>query len=228
VYDQSKQRYLLLKSKTEAKDQTYVLYNLTQEQLSRTLMPVGEYSKDRIREIAQKLGLPVAYKPDSQEICFVEDNDYSRFIRENSSYEPVPGFFTDMAGNIIGKHSGIINYTVGQRKGLGVTFGKPMYVVAIDADTNTVVLGEDTEVYSKALTAYDVNYIAIESLESAIEVTAKIRYSAKEAKAVIKPFEDGKIEVEFEKPQRAVTPGQSVVFYQGETVIGGGIIEKGF
>lgn len=227
-FDESRQRFLLKKSKTETKDQTYVLYNLTQDQLSRTLMPIGDYTKDGIREMAAEMGLHVADKPDSQEICFVEGNDYSRFILENSSYKPSPGNFVDMEGNVLGKHNGIINYTVGQRKGLGVTFGKPMYVIAVDAGTNTVVLGEDKEVYSRSLTAYDVNYIEIEKLDSPMEVTAKIRYSAKEAEAIVKPIGDGRIEVELARPQRAVTPGQSVVLYRGDSVIGGGIIEKGY
>jgi len=226
VYDESGRRFLLKKSATATKDQTYALYTLTQYQLSKLLLPVGEYTKEQIREIAANLGLPVAKKPDSQEICFVDDNDYSRFITENSDYKPVPGYFRDTSGNILGKHTGIINYTVGQRKGLGIALGKPMYVVSIDPETNTVYLGDETEVYSKGLIASDINLISIDSLNGTMEVNAKIRYTAREAKAFISPMDDGSVKVEFETPQRAVTPGQSVVFYNGDIVVGGGIIEK--
>ncbi len=226
VYDADRQRFLLKKSATDAKDQTYALYTLTQDQLSRVLMPVGDYTKDHIRSLASTLDLSVASKPDSQEICFVEDNNYSRFIHENSDHKSIPGKFKDTRGNILGTHSGIVNYTVGQRKGLGITFGKPMYVVALDAESNTVVLGDDREVFSEGLISSDINMIAIERLEAPLEVTAKIRYSAREARAVISPIDSERIKVVFETPQRAVTPGQSVVFYKGENVLGGGIIER--
>ncbi len=225
-YDETVKRYLLKKSATESKDQTYALYTLTQDQLARTLMPIGDFTKERVREIAGELGLLVASKPDSQEICFVEDNDYGRFICENTDYKAVPGNFTDTAGNILGRHKGIIHYTIGQRKGLGITFGKPMYVVEIDEAGNTVVLGEGEEVFSSSLVASDLNFIAIDSLVTSRKIKAKIRYSAKEADAVIQPIENGRVEVQFDIPQRAVTPGQSVVFYEGDIVLGGGIIEK--
>ncbi len=225
-YDASIQRYLLKKSATESKDQTYALYTLTQDQLSRTLMPIGDFTKDKVREIARDIGLTVASKPDSQEICFVEDNDYGRFICENTEYKAVPGNFTDTSGKILGRHKGIIHYTIGQRKGLGITFGKPMFVVEIDELTNTVVLGDGSEVFSDSLIASDLNYIAVDKLEEPRRVKAKIRYSAKEADALIIPAEEGRVEVRFDVPQRAVTPGQSIVFYEGDTVVGGGIIEK--
>jgi tRNA-specific 2-thiouridylase len=225
-YDSDSGRYLLKKSVTDMKDQTYALYTLTQDQISRVLMPVGDYTKEHVRNLALKLGLSVASKPDSQEICFVEDNDYSRFITENSDYKCIPGNFTDIRGNILGRHKGLINYTVGQRKGLGVSFGKPMYVITLDTDNNTVVLGDDSEVFSGSLIASDINLISTDSIKEPIVVNAKIRYSAKEAKALVSPLEDGKLRVEFDTPQRAVTPGQSVVFYDGDTVVGGGIIEK--
>lgn len=225
-YDSSYGRFLLKKSATESKDQTYALYTLTQEQLSRTLMPVGDFTKDRIREMAKELKLSVATKPDSQEICFVDDNDYGRFIRENTNYEAIPGNFTDTRGNILGRHNGIINYTIGQRKGLGITFGKPMFVVAIDEVSNTVVLGDGEEVYYDTLVAGDLNFIAFDKLDSHMRVKAKIRYSAKEADADIFPMENGNVKVKFDTPQRAITPGQSIVFYEGEVVLGGGIIEK--
>lgn len=224
-YDENRQRYLLKKSATDKKDQTYALYNLTQKQLGRTLFPIGAYSKEEVRKIAKELGLTVAAKPDSQEICFVEDNDYGRFIRENTDDEIAPGYFVDIKGNILGMHKGIINYTIGQRKGLGISVGKPIYVVAIDAENNRVVLGDEDEVFSNALIASDLNFISIDRLEGDLRVKAKIRYSAKEADAVIKPYGDNKVKVIFDEPQRAITPGQSVVFYDGDIVVGGGIIE---
>lgn len=225
-YDSILKRYLLKKSVTESKDQTYALYTLTQEQLSRTLMPVGDFTKDRIRIMAKELGLSVATKPDSQEICFVEDNDYGRFICENTDYNAIPGNFTDTKGNVLGRHKGIIHYTIGQRKGLGMAFGKPMYVAAIDKERNTVVLGEGNEVFSDTLLAEDLNFIAFEKLDAPKRVKAKIRYSAQESCANIIPLENGDVKVIFETPQRAITPGQSVVFFDDDTVLGGGVIKN--
>lgn len=223
-YDETLKRYLLKKSVTDKKDQTYALYNFTQDQLSRTLMPIGDYTKEQVREIAEKLELDVASKPDSQEICFVEDNNYAKFIKENTDKKIKSGHFVDTKGNILGKHKGIIHYTVGQRKGLGITFGKPMYVVGVDIKNNNVILGENHETFSKSLIADDLNYIMIDKLEKPMEVKAKIRYSAKESDATIYPIEDGKVKVDFKEPQRAITPGQSVVFYSNDIVVGGGVI----
>lgn len=225
-FDGSRGRFLLKRSATEKKDQTYALYNLTQQQLSRTLMPIGDYTKEQVREMARELGLAVASKPDSQEICFVEDNDYGRFICENTDREIAPGYFVDTEGNILGRHKGIVHYTVGQRKGLGIALGKPMFVVEIDAVNNRVVLGSEDEVFSSSLIADDLNFISIEKLEGEMRVKAKIRYSAREAEAVIQPLPDGKVKVLFDNPQRAITPGQSVVFYDGDVVVGGGVIVK--
>lgn len=225
-YDEKTGRYLLKKSVTEKKDQTYALYNLTQEQLSHTLMPIGSYTKDRVREIAREIGLTVASKPDSQEICFVEDNDYGRYISENTDYNIVPGDFVDTKGNVLGKHKGIVHYTVGQRKGLGIALGKPVFVVEINVQRNRVVLGDESEAFSNALISDDLNFISIEKLSEPLKVKAKIRYSAKEADAVVYPIENGKARVVFDSPQRAITPGQSVVFYDGDIVVGGGTIEK--
>lgn len=225
-YDSTRKRFLLKKSITEKKDQTYALYNLTQEQLSRTLMPIGDYTKEKVREIAKKIGLTVATKPDSQEICFVEDNDYGRFICENTDREIEPGYFVDTGGNILGRHKGIVHYTVGQRKGLGIALGRPVFVVEIDAANNRVVLGDESEVFSDSLIASDLNFISVDKLECEMKVTAKIRYSAKEADATITPAPDGKVKVLFDSPQRAITPGQSVVFYDGDIVVGGGVIES--
>lgn len=224
-YNEDRKRYLLRKSVTQAKDQTYALYNLTQEQLSRVLMPIGNFSKDDVRQKAKDLGLNVASKPDSQEICFVDDNNYGRFIEENTDKKIIPGNFVDTKGNVLGKHKGIIHYTVGQRKGLGIALGKPMYVVGLDVENNNVILGEDSEVFGRELIAYDLNFISIDNLEEHMRVKAKIRYSAKEADALIIPIEKDKVKVVFDTPQRAITPGQSVVFYENDIVVGGGIIQ---
>lgn len=224
--DAASGRMLLKKSVTEKKDQTYALYNMTQEQLSRTLMPIGDYDKETVRKIAADLGFAIADKPDSQEICFVPDNNYGGFIASRMEKPAAPGKFVDTKGNILGEHRGIVYYTVGQRKGLGVSFGKPMYVIRIDAQNNTVVLGEAGEEYSAGLIASDLNWIAFEKPDGPMQVRAKVRYSAKEADATITPLNDGFLRVDFQTPQRAVTPGQSVVFYDGEVVLGGGVIEQ--
>jgi len=168
--------------------------------------------------------LVTADKPDSQEICFVTDNDYGKFIEENSDKTISTGNFVDTEGNVLGRHRGIIHYTVGQRKGLGISLGKPMYVVSIDAKNNNVVLGDEKNVFSRSLLAHDLNFISIERLEQPMRVKAKIRYSAKEADATISPLDDGMVKVEFDEPQRAITSGQSVVFYDGDIVVGGGTI----
>lgn len=217
-------RYTLMKSVTEEKDQTYALYNLTQEQLSRTLMPIGEYSKKEVRAIAEKIGLLIASKPDSQDICFVPDGKYGDFIMDNSSKKIIPGNFVDTKGNILGRHKGIVYYTVGQRKGLGIACGERLYVLQIRSDTNEVVLGEDSELMSKYILTKEFNYMSVEDLQSEMPVVAKIRYNHRGAKAVIRKRTDGNIECEFEKPQRAPTPGQALVCYEGEKVVGGGII----
>ena len=225
-YNEARQRYLLKKSVTDKKDQTYALYNLTQQQLSRILMPVGDYTKDRIREMALELDLSVATKPDSQEICFVEDNDYGKFISENTDVKIIPGDFVDTRGKVLGRHQGILHYTIGQRKGLGIAFGKPMFVVEIDVFNNKVVLGDDGEVFSNSLIARDLNFISINTLEAPMQVKAKVRYSAVASDAWVTPISKDSVKVEFEVPQRAITPGQSVVFYDEDMVVGGGVIIK--
>lgn len=226
TFDEQRKMYILRKSDADKKDQTYVLYNLTQDQLQRTLMPLGEYDKKRVREIAQELGLVrVASKPDSQEICFVPDNDYGRYIESNTENKVSSGYFVDVNGKRLGKHKGIVHYTVGQRKGLGIAFGKPMFVARIDAKNNTVVLGEESEVFGKELNAKDVNYCVNNDIKMPTKISAKIRYSAKDAPAILYPMDGKKAKVIFDTPQRAITPGQSVVFYDGDIVLGGGIIE---
>lgn len=218
-------RYLLIRSDDDRKDQTYALYNFTQDQLAHTLMPCGGYTKDKIREIAKEIGLAVHNKKDSEEICFISDNDHGRFIKEERPGEVKPGNFVDSKGNILGKHKGIVYYTIGQRKGLGIALGKPVFVTDIRPETNEVVLGSEETIFNTDLIAKDVNFIPFDKLDGEMNVQAKVRYSAKPADAVISPLPDGRVKVSFKEKQRAITKGQSVVFYDGEIVVGGGIIE---
>ena len=218
-------RYAIKKSVTAAKDQTYALYNLTQEQLSHTLMPVGNYHKDEIRDMAQKLGLPVASKPDSQEICFIPDHDYASFIEEYTGKTMEPGNFVDLDGNVLGRHKGISHYTVGQRKGLNLAMGYPVFVVAIRPETNEVVLGNGQDVFTDVVRCNKLNWMALEGVgEEEISVNAKIRYSHKGAPCKIRRIGEDMVECRFEEPVRAATPGQAVVFYQDDYVAGGGTI----
>ncbi len=226
-YDESTGRYSLKQAKSCEKDQTYALYSLTQKQLSKTLMPLGVVeSKAETRKLAAELGFDTASKSDSMEICFIPDKDYARFIRNYSGKKCETGDFVDAEGNILGRHNGIINYTIGQRKGLGIAFGKPMFVTKIDAATNSVVLGEKGTEFSEELTATKLNFMPFDRLEDKIKVLAKVRYSAKPAAALVIPVSEDEVRVVFDTPQRAVTPGQAVVFYSKEnmSVIGGGII----
>lgn len=218
-------RYALKKSATAAKDQTYALYNLTQEQLSRTLMPVGAYTKDQIRQMAEEIGLQVANKPDSQEICFIPDHDYAKFIEENTDQKLETGNFVDMDGAVIGRHEGITHYTVGQRKGLNLSMGHPVFVVAIRPETNEVVIGEADDVFTDVLVCDRLNWMAVDGLHGQeMQVMAKIRYSHKGAPCVIREIGEDLVECRFMETVRAVTPGQAVVFYDGDYVVGGGTI----
>ncbi|MGL4875921.1 MAG: MnmA/TRMU family protein, partial [Clostridium sp.] len=218
-------RHLLIRSDDDRKDQTYALYNFTQDQLAHTLMPCGEYTKDKIREIAKEIGLAVHNKKDSEEICFIHDNDHGRYIKEARPKEVIPGDFVDEKGNVLGRHKGIVYYTIGQRKGLGLALGKPVFVTGIDAKRNRVILGSEEKIFRNTLIASDVNFIPFDTLEEEMKVQAKVRYAAKPAPAIIMPLKDGRVKVVFEDNQRAITKGQSVVFYDGEIVVGGGVIE---
>jgi len=209
-------RYAIKNSVTAKKDQTYALYNLTQSQLAHTLMPVGDYTKDEIRKIAADNYLMVANKPDSMEICFVPDNDYAGYIERTTDYKSVPGNFVDVDGNVIGKHNGIIHYTVGQRKGLGLAMGHPVFVVAVRPDTNEVVIGESKDVFTDTLYAGNLNFMAIEALKEPMRARGKIRYSHEGADCTIRMIDDNTLECKFDEPQRAVTPGQALVLYDGE------------
>ncbi len=218
-------RYTIQNSVTAAKDQTYALYNLTQEQLSRTLMPVGAYTKEEIRQIAEEHGLEVAKKKDSMEICFIPDNDYAGFIERNVENVPGPGNFVNKDGNVLGRHKGITHYTVGQRKGLNLAMGRPVFVTEIRPETDEVVIGDNEDVFSDHLICGNVNWMAVDGLHGEEkQVIAKIRYSHKGAPCVIRELEDGRVECRFETPQRAITPGQAVVFYENDYVFGGGTI----
>ena len=224
-YDGKSGRYLLKRSKDRSKDQTYVLYSLTQEQLAHTLFPLGGLEKTQVRELAEEAGLVNSNKPDSQDICFVPDGDYAAFIRRFTGCDTLCGKFVDMDGNVLGEHKGIINYTIGQRKGLGIALGHPAYVVKKDTEANTVTIGNEADLYTKSLIADDFNLISVEKLEEPMGVTAKTRYSQKEQPAVVSYIGNGEYRVEFDEPQRAVTSGQAVVLYDGDVVVGGGTIK---
>ena len=217
-------RYAIRRSATLAKDQTYALYNLTQEQLAHTLMPVGNYSKDKIREMAEEIGLQVANKPDSQDICFVPDGDYATFIEENSDTTIRQGNFVTPYGKILGKHKVIIHYTVGQRKGLGLALGYPAFVLEIRPETDEVVIGTYEESLTHTLRANELNFMSVEDITEPIRVFAKIRYNHKGAWCTVEKTGEDEITCTFDEPIRAVTPGQAVVLYDGEYVLGGGTI----
>jgi len=224
-FDPAAGRYFLKKGKDKDKDQSYFLYSLTQAQLAKTLFPLAGLTKKEVRKIADKLAPPVAEKEASQEICFVPDRNYAKFLRERVPQAFRPGPILDLQNRVIGEHEGIIHFTVGQRKGMGIAAPHPLYVLSIDAETNTIVVGKNEDLYRSRLEASDVNLIAFAKLTEPKAVQAKIRYKHAEANATISPLDRGRIRVEFEKPQRAITPGQAVVFYDGETVVGGGIID---
>ena len=218
-------RLAIRNSVTAAKDQTYALYQLTQEQLSRTLLPIGEFPKDEIRQMASETGLPVAHKPDSQEICFVPDDDYAGFIeRETGGNIPGPGNFVTVDGKILGQHRGITHYTVGQRRGLDLPMGRRVFVTEIRPETNEVVVGENEDVYTTTVHCDRVNFMSVADLEEPRRVLAKIRYNHRGDYCEIRKLADGSVICNFEKPVRAATPGQAVVFYDGEYVLGGGTI----
>jgi len=217
-------RYTLKRSATLAKDQTYALYNLTQEQLAHTLMPVGAYSKDEVRRIAEQIGLRVADKPDSQDICFVPDGDYAGFIEQTLERKLPTGNFVTMDGKVLGPHKGITHYTVGQRKGLGLALGYPAFVIEIRPETNEVVIGTGEDSLSVYVRANQLNFMSIEDLTEPMRLFTKIRYNHKGAWCTVKKTGDDEILCTFEEPQRAIAPGQAVVFYDGDYVVGGGTI----
>ena len=221
-FDEKTGKYQLLKGIDSTKDQSYVLYNMTQYQLSKTLFPMGEYTKQQTRELAKEKCPFVASKPDSQDICFVPDGDYARFIEEYTGKKSQEGDFTDISGNILGRHSGIIRYTIGQRKGLGIALGVPAYVIEKDIENNRVVLGSNDDLFTDTAYAEEMNWISGEMPSSPVRLKARIRYNKKEQPATLYPLENNCAKIVFDEPQRAVTPGQAVVCYDGDVVLGGG------
>ena len=218
-------RYAVRNSVTTAKDQTYALYNLTQEQLSRTLMPVGEYTKEQIRELAVRAGLPVADKPDSQEICFVPDGDYAGLIdRLAGDRVPGPGDFVTTDGRVLGRHKGISHYTIGQRRGLELPMGERVFVKEIRPEQNQVVIGTNADIFTTEVFCKDVNYMSVSDITEPVRALAKIRYNHKGDYCTVEKLSDGRLKCTFEKPVRAATPGQALVLYDGEYVMGGGVI----
>ena len=222
--DAASGRYLLKRAVDRSKDQTYFLYMLTQEQLAHTLFPLGGLHKTEVRQIAEAHGLVNARKHDSQDICFVPDGKYADFIERTAGAPSPVGPFLDAEGRILGQHKGLIRYTKGQHKGLGLSTEEPLYVLKKDAAANAIYLGPDSALWSRELVAGQVNLIAVAELSAPMRVTAKTRYSQREAAATVEALPDGCIHVVFDEPQRAITPGQAVVLYDGEVVVGGGII----
>jgi len=225
-HDTKTGRYFLKKGKDKKKDQSYFLYPMTQDQLSRTLMPIGDFTKEKVREKARKFDLPVAQRPESQEICFVPDRDYAGFLRSRIPEVFRSGPIIDLQNRVLGHHKGIAHYTIGQRRGMGIAAPHPLYVLSIQSDKNTVVVGTNDQLYEKGLLASRVNLISVNKIATPLRIKAKIRYKHREAKARLTLLNTDQARVEFERPQRAVTPGQAVVFYNGDIVVGGGIIEK--
>lgn len=223
-YDEARGRWLLKKGLSEQKDQSYVLYTLTQHQLAHLRLPLGEMDKEAVRALAREAGFANCGKPDSQDICFVPDGAYARFIWEHTGHTPEPGDFIDVDGCILGQHAGIECYTIGQRKGVGLSGAHPYYVVAKNADRNTVMLGEDEDLWREDLTAGELNWIAFDALTAPLRCAARTRYHQAETPCTVTPGDEGQAEVRFDAPVRAITPGQAVVFYDGDVVLGGGTI----
>ncbi|MBU0699781.1 tRNA 2-thiouridine(34) synthase MnmA [bacterium] len=222
--EQQDARFVIRKGIDLTKDQSYFLYRLTQEQLSQAIMPLGNYQKADVRKIATRLGLKTADKPESQEICFIPQNNYQEFIRQRALDRLVPGDILNSDGIIIGRHEGIAFYTIGQRRGLRIAAGKPLYVISIDPNKNAIIVGDKDLLYCKRLTAKAMNWVSVSGITSGIELMARIRYLHKEVRAFVSPLNNDMVSVEFYEPQQAITPGQSVVFYENENVVGGGII----
>ena len=225
AYDAESGRYRLLRGAERRKDQSYVLYQLTQHQLAHLLLPVGDYDKPAIRDKAREAGLDNADKGDSQDICFVPDGDYAAAVERLTGAHSEPGRFVDTQGKVLGTHRGIIHYTIGQRKGLGIAYAYPLFVIRKDLERNIVYVGPQDALFHRTLVAKDCNLIAVASLPEPLTVTAKPRYRAKDVPATIRDLGGGRIAVTFAEPQRALTPGQAIVFYQGKTVVGGGTID---
>jgi tRNA-specific 2-thiouridylase len=229
-YDEKSRRFRLKKGRDLSKDQSYFLFEMTQKQLARAEFPLGEMTKSEVRDIARELGLETADKPESQEICFVPDGDYARFVENYGRYEMGDlrisgGEIATADGRVIGEHAGLHRYTIGQRRGIGVAAGEPLYVLKIDVPRNQLVVGKRSELYGKSLTASRVNWVAIDDPDEPVRANVRIRYRANEAPATIAPIETNRVRVEFDEPQPAISPGQAAVFYDGDVLVGGGWIE---
>ena len=225
-YDKAAGRYKLKKGADGSKDQGYVLYSLTQEQLSRVIFPLGGFTKNEIRTLAAESGLVSAFKRESQDICFIPDGDYAGFIERHTGLTFPCGDFIDTSGHVLGRHKGIIHYTVGQRKGLGISSDEPLYVLSIDPAANVVTLGREHELYRTTLIARHINLISVPDLEKPMRVTAKARYRQPEARATAVQTGNDELTITFDEPLRAITPGQSVVLYSGDEILGGGMISR--
>lgn len=223
--DKDTGRYLLKKAVDDSKDQSYVLFSMTKEQLAHTLFPLGGMHKTKVRELAESHGFVNARKHDSQDICFVQNGSYADFIETYTGKTYPAGDFIDKNGNVLGRHKGIIRYTIGQRKGLGLSLREPMYVMAVNPADNTVVLGSDSDLFTPELTAKDINLISVDSIDTPMRVKAKVRYRHTEQWATVTQTDDDTIKVVFDEPQRAITRGQAVVLYDGDNVVGGGTIQ---
>jgi len=218
-------RYLLKRSLDPEKDQSYMLWTLSQQQLSKVIFPLGNLKKSEVRELAASLSFNNAYKKDSQDVCFIPDGDYAKFIEIYTGKESISGDYVDMDGNVLGKHKGIIHYTIGQRKGLGIALGQPMFVHSKSVERNTVTLCKNEELFGKSVIATDINLISTDKIEAPMKVLAKARYGQKASPATVEQISENTLKIEFDEPIRAISPGQSIVFYDGDTVVGGGIIK---
>ena len=223
-YDENSKRYLLKKSIDNTKDQSYVLYSLTQKQLAKTMFPLGGMTKENVRKLADELGLINAHKHDSQDICFVPDGDYAKFIEQYTGKIYPDGDFVDESGKVLGEHKGIIRYTIGQRKGLGLALSCPMYVKEKNLDENKVILCTNDRLFSKELYATDINLISVDKITSPLHIKARVRYNQPEQDATVEQIGDNTLHIVFDKPQRAISKGQAVVLYDGDYVVGGGTI----
>lgn len=219
-------RYLLKKGKDTGKDQSYMLYGLSQEQLSKSIFPLGDYTKEEARKIAENAKLPTSQNKDSQDVCFVLDGRYPEFVEKFSEKQVEKGHFIDKNKNILGEHKGIVYYTIGQRKGLGISSAEPYYVTGFDVARNEIILGREKDLYGKKLIVSDINWIALSELKGSIKASVKIRYNSQESSAQINPVSENQVEVIFKEEQKAITPGQNAVFYDRDVVIGGGVIKN--
>lgn len=225
-YSEEYGRWVLKKSNAGKKDQSYVLWNIPKDLIEHVLFPLADFEeKEQIREIARQNNLKVANKPDSEDICFVPDGNYKKFLENNSEIKPKKGNIVNSKDEILGKHTGLYNYTIGQRKGLGISYKVPLFVLGFNPAKNEVIVGEEKELYKKEITVTDINLLLVDEIKEPMEVDVKTRYSSKVAKAKISQ-EENDIKVVFDEPQRAITPGQSAVFYIGDIVLGGGKINK--